>query len=195
MRRAAAGAGAAGCMRLLLLWALALCAARAAASTVYATSVTQCAFKQEWSRDSAALFALAHTWSRSHDVQKWTFSEQGDNCSHVDYESRIHLPDFFSLYWKAHEMKMGISKHVCVHGQSMRETLVISGIPFVDDVTIKVYASAHAETATVSLSAEYAVVVPWYLAIIDAPVQEHVRKSILEYLDVLQGDICAAPAG
>jgi hypothetical protein len=46
-------------------------------------------------------------------------------------------------------MKMGISKHVCVHEQSMRETLVISGIPFVDNVVIKVYASAHAETATV----------------------------------------------
>ena len=67
MRRAAAGAGAAGCMRLLLLT---LCAARAAASTVYATSVMQCAFKQEWSRESAALFALAYTWSRSHYVQK-----------------------------------------------------------------------------------------------------------------------------
>jgi hypothetical protein len=26
---------------------------------------------------------------------------------------------------------------------------------------------------------------------IDAPVQEHMRKSILEYLDVLKSDICA----
>jgi hypothetical protein len=37
------------------------------------------------------------------------------------------------------------------------------------------------------------VVVPWYLTIIDSPVQEHVRKSILEYLDVLKGDICVPP--
>ena len=60
-----------------------------------------------------------------------------DNCSHVAYESRIHLPDFFSLYWKEHDMKMGIAKHVCVHGQAMRETLVISDIPFVDDDVLK----------------------------------------------------------
>lgn len=29
-------------------------------------------------------------------------------------------------------------------------------------------------------------VVPWYLAMIDAHVQEHVRKSVTEYLDILK---------
>jgi hypothetical protein len=65
----------------------------------------------------------------------------------------------------------------------------------VDSVVIRVFASAHEETETVSLSAEYSLVVPWFLSMIDAPVQEHMRKSILEYLDVLKGDICAPSAG
>jgi hypothetical protein len=73
----------------------------------------------------------------------------------------------------------------------MRETLVISNIPSVDSLVIRVFASAHEETETVSLSAKYSLVVPWYLSMIDSPVQEHLRKSILEYLDVLKGDICA----
>ena len=47
-----------------------------------------------------------------------------------------------------------------------------------------------AESGATALSAEYAVVVPWYLAMIDAPVQEHVKASVLEYLDLLKGDIC-----
>ena len=87
-------------------------------------------------------------------------------------------------------MHMDVDKRLCVRGQSLRETLVISNMPFVDDVLIRIEATASAETAATSLSAEYAVVVPWYLAMIDVPVQEHVKTSVLEYLDLLERDIC-----
>jgi hypothetical protein len=172
-----------------------LLAASAMASSVSLSSIMQCPFKREWSSGSADLFNLAHAWSKSHDVENWTFSVQADNCSQADYESRIHLPDSFSLFWKPHSLKMRVNKHLCVHGRRMRETLVISNIPFVDSVVIRVFGSAHEETETVSLSAEYSLVVPWLLSMIDSPVQEHMRKSILEYLDVLKGDICAPSPG
>jgi len=182
--------------RLLRIVCATLCAARAMSSSVSVSLIMQCPFKREWSSGSADLFNIAHAWSKSHDahdVENWVFSVQADNCSQADYESRIHLPDSFALFWKPHSLKMSVNKHLCVHGQSMRETLVISNIPFVDSVVIRVFASAHEETETVSLSAEYSLVVPWFLSMIDAPVeeQEHMRKSILEYLDVLKGDICA----
>jgi hypothetical protein len=179
-------------MRLLLRSVCAtLFAAQAMSSSVSLSSIMQCPFKREWSSGSADLFNLALAWSKSHDVENWTFSVQADNCSQADYESRIHLPDSFSLFWKPHSLKMSVNKHLCVYGRRMRETLVVSNIPFVDSVVIRVFASAHEETETVSLSAEYSLVVPWLLSMIDAPVQEHMRKSILEYLDVLKGDICA----
>ena len=181
--------------RLLRIVCATLCAAQALCSSVSVSSIMQCPFKREWSSGSADLFNVAHAWSKSHDVENWAFSVQADNCSQADYESTIHLPDSFSLFWKPHSLKMSVNKHVCVHGQRMRETLVLSNIPFVDSVVIRVFASAHEETETVSLSAEYSLVVPWFLSMIDAPVQEHMRKSILEYLDVLKGDICAPSAG
>ena len=177
--------------RLLRSVCATLLAAQAMSSSVSLSSIMQCPFKREWSSGSAELFNLAHAWSKSHDIENWAFSVQADNCSQADYESRIHLPNSFSVFWKPHSLKMAVNKHLCVHGQRMRETLVISNIPFVDSVVIRVFASAHEETETVSLSAEYSLVVPWFLSMIDAPVQEHMRKSILEYLDVLKGDICA----
>jgi hypothetical protein len=191
MRGAAAGAGAAGCMRLLLL---AICAARAAASTVYATSVMQCAFKQEWSRESAALFALAHV-------------EPQPRCSEVDVlraggqllarrlREQNSPPGFLLAVLEVTRDENGHFKARvrarAVHaGDSRHLGHPVCGQRGDQGVRLGARGDGHGP-----LSAEYAVVVLWYLAIIDAPVQEHVRKSILEYLDVLQGDICAASAG
>ena len=49
---------------------------------------------------------------------------------------------------------------------------------------IRVDASAS-ETDT-SLSAEYSLSVPWYLAFMETQVLNHVRASVLEYLHILK---------
>ena len=177
------------------LWALSalvsvLFSAPAGASTVRAASTADCAFKAAWSSSSEELYRLAYDWSKTHDISDWQFSVQANNCSKVTYTTRIHVPSVFSALWKRHSIEMKVDKRVCVRGQSLRETLVISQLPFIDDVLIHVDATASAATASTALTADYAVVVPWYLAMIDAPVQEHVRKSVGEYLDILKLDIC-----
>jgi hypothetical protein len=103
----------------------------------------------------------------------------------------ISVPSVFSAFWKSHVIQMNINKRLCVRGPSLRETLVISNMPFIDNVLISIEETTSTETAATSLNVEYAVVVPWYLAMNDAPVQEHVSKtSLLEYLDLLKRDIC-----
>ena len=165
-------------------------AAHARASSVKVSSTADCAFKPAWSSSSEDLYQLAHDWSKTHDISHWEFSTQANNCSKVTYKTTISVPGVFWAFWKCHVIHMNVDKRLCVRGQSLRETLVISNMPFVDDVLIRIEATASAETAATSLSAEYAVVVPWYLAMIDAPVQEHVKTSVLEYLDLLKRDIC-----
>ena len=165
-------------------------AAPARAGSVRVSSHADCAFKPAWSSSSEDLFQLAHDWSKTHDISHWEFSTQANNCSKVTYKTSVSVPSVFSAFWKSHVMHMDVDKRLCVRGQSLRETLVISNMPFVDDVLIRIEATASAETAATSLSAEYAVVVPWYLAMIDAAVQEHVKTSVLEYLDLLKRDIC-----
>ena len=165
-------------------------AAQARASRVRVSWNADCALKPAWSSSSEDLYQLAHDWSKTHDISHWEFSTQANNCSKVTYKTTISIPGVFSAFWKSHVMLMDVDKRLCVRGQSLRETLVIANMPFIDDVLIRVEATASAETGTTSLSAEYAVVVPWYLAMIDAPVQEHVKTSLLEYLDLLKRDIC-----
>jgi len=165
-------------------------AAPARAGSVRVSWLADCAFKPAWSSSSEDLFHLAHDWSKTHDISHWEFSTQANNCSKVTYKTSVSVPSVFSAFWKSHVHHMDVDKRLCVRGQSLRETLVISNMPFVDDVLIRIEATASAETAATSLSAEYAVVVPWYLAMIDAPVQEHVKTSVLEYLDLLKRDIC-----
>jgi len=167
----------------------------ARATTIYVSALKTCPFKP-WSTDSDALFALANTWSHTHDVRNWQFTaEPGDtNCSRAEYDTSVNVPNILMVYWKKHSMRMAIAKRVCTHGRTMRETATIQNIPFLDSLEIKVFAAAEPETATVSLSAEFALELPWYLKMIDAPVQDQVRNSVHEYLEILAGDICAAPA-
>ena len=175
----------------------------ARATTVYVSALKTCPFKP-WSTDSDALFALANTWSHTHDVRNWRFTAEpgappgappGDtNCSRAEYDTSVNVPNILMVYWKKHSMRMAIAKRVCTHGRTMRETATIQNIPFLDSLEIKVFAAAEPETATVSLSAEFALELPWYLKMIDAPVQDQVRNSVHEYLEILAGDVCAAPA-
>ena len=165
-------------------------AAQARASSVRVSWNADCALKPAWSSSSEDLYQLAHDWSKTHDISDWEFSTQANNCSKVTYKTTISVPSVFSAFWKSHVIHMNVDKRLCVRGQSLRETLVISNMPFIDDVLIRVEATASAETGATSLSAEYAVVVPWYLAMLDAAVQAHVKTSLLEYLDLLKRDIC-----
>jgi len=191
----------AAALALALVFALALPPA-ARATTVYVSALKPCPFKP-WSTDSEALFALATKWSYTHDVRNWRFSAEdapppgsppGDaNCSRVEYDTSIHVPNVLLVYWKKHSMQMAIAKRVCTHGRTMRETATIQKIPFIDSLEIKVFAAADPKTETVSLSAEFALEIPWYLKMIDAPVQDRVRKSVREYLEILADDVCAAP--
>ena len=168
----------------------------ARATTVYVSALKTCPFKP-WSTDSDALFALANTWSHTHDVRNWRFTAEpgappgappGDtNCSRAEYDTSVNVPNILMVYWKKHSMRMAIAKRVCTHGRTMRETATIQNIPFLDSLEIKVFAAAEPETATVSLSAEFALELPWYLKMIDAPVQDQVRNSVHEYLEILAG--------
>jgi hypothetical protein len=189
--RCARCASSASCAALALLAALAL-PPPARATAVYVSALKTCPFKP-WSTDSDALFALASTWSHTHDVRNWRFTAEDGNCSRAEYDTSVNVPNILMAYWKKHSMRMAIAKRVCTHGRTMRETATIQNIPFLDSLEIKVFAAAEPETATVSLSAEFALELPWYLKMIDAPVQDQVRNSVREYLEILAGDVCAAP--
>ena len=151
-----------------------------------------CPFRA-WSTDSEGLLALATSWSHTHDVRKWRFAAEPGNCSRVDYETSIQIPVALLEYWKKQSMRMAVSKRVCTHGRSLRETATIKNIPFVNSLEIKVFAAAEPQTSTVSLSAEFALELPWFLKLLDAPIQQQVRDSVHEYLQLLAGDVCAAP--
>ena len=175
---------------LALLAALALPPARATA--VYVSAAKACPFRP-WSTDSDGLRALATAWSHTHDVRNWRFAAEDANCSRAEYDTSVNVPGALAMYWKQDSLRMAIAKRVCSHGLTMRETATIRNIPVLDSLEIKVFAAAEPETGTVSLSAEFALAVPWYLKVLDAPVQEQVRNSVREYLELLAGDACAAP--
>lgn len=179
-----------------LVAALALALAPAAhATAVYVSTAPACPFRtpSPWPADSDALRALATAWSHTHDVRNWHFAKERGNCSRVEYDTSVDVPNMLIVYWKKHSLFMGIEKQVCVHGRAMRETVTVQNLPFLDSLEIKVFASADPATGTVSLSAEFELALPWYLKVLDAPVQEHVRGSVREYLDILARTVCAAP--
>lgn len=177
--------------KLFALVVAAVLCAPARGSRLTVASDLDCALKGAWSSGGAELRQLAFEWSKTHDISRWEFAALGGNCSHARYDTRIHLPDVFSALWKHNSIEMHVEKHVCVHGLSLRETVVVSRLPFVDAVSIRVEGTAFAEARLVSLTAEYAVAVPWYLAIVESAVQQHVKESVLEYLDILKQDVCA----
>jgi hypothetical protein len=161
-----------------------------AADQVRLVEKTECQLKPAWSSSSEDLHKLAYSWSKTHDVSRWEYTTGADDCSQVFYDTRVHIPSFFLEVWKKSTMQIHIDKRVCVRGRRLRETLVISNIPFVEDVSIRVEASAGEKET--SLSAEYSLSVPWYLAFVETQVLNHVRASVLEYLHILQLDICEA---
>jgi hypothetical protein len=65
---------------------------------------------------------------------------QANNCSKVTYKTAISVPSVLSAFWKRHVIQMNVNKCLCVRGQSLRETLVVSNMPFVDDVLIRIEA-------------------------------------------------------
>ena len=149
---------------------------------------TDCELKAEWNASSDSLYKLAYDWSHTHDIRRWRFSPQAGNCSKVVYSTRIHVPSVFLNLWKRQSIVVGIDKSVCVRGLLLRETLIVSDIPFIDDIVMHVEASVSKEKS--SLSAEYSVSMPWYMAMVETQVHAHLRTSVLEYLEILKRHAC-----
>ena len=170
----------AACCLLLFLRA-------AHANTASVVEQVDCELKPAWSTSSADLYALAHTWSKTHIVEDWTFSV-ADGCSHAVYRTRVHVPSALLQFWKRDSMSVGVDKLVCVREKRLRETVIISNAPFVGEIVVHVEGSVAA--GQVSLRAEYEVPVPWYLSVVEKPVHTHVQRSVLEYLRLLQRDVC-----
>jgi hypothetical protein len=125
-----------------LVAALALALAPAAhATAVYVSTAPACPFRtpSPWPADSDALRALATAWSHTHDVRNWHFATERGNCSRVEYDTSVDVPNMLIVYWKKHSLFMGIEKQVCVHGRAMRETVTVQNLPFLDSLEIKVF--------------------------------------------------------
>ena len=149
---------------------------------------------RQWDISNASLYNTAYLWTKGKKIENWEYTnvERGifAECVDVEYETVVTIPFFFVMYTHGNEQNIKIQKRIC-KGQShdgIQESIQVYHIPFLDSIDIFVAGKFFPDTT--QMHADIKLDLPWYLEIVRNQIEEHIKKSLEEYLSLLVRHSC-----
>lgn len=154
---------------------------------------------QRWDTSNASILNTAFLWTKGMPIKNWEYTQSevnalqtlDDECVHVEYDTLVPVPFFFVAYTGDSRQKVHIAKTVCTGRahKKLREVAIVRNIPFIDTMTLRIQGDLR--DSDTKLTAEWKLSLPWYLELLRQQIEQHVRKSLQEYLQLLASTTCA----
>ena len=149
---------------------------------------------RQWDISNASLYNTAFLWTKGKKIENWKYKSVDPGvfaeCVEVEYETVVHIPFFFTMYTHGNEQNIKIRKKVCKSQvyETIQESVNVYNIPFLDKIDIFVAGKIFPDTT--QMHADIKVDLPWYLEIVRNQIEEHITKSLQEYLSLLVQHSC-----
>jgi hypothetical protein len=112
---------------------------------------------------SSGMFNLAYEWTRHSKLHDWSYTTIGRECALVSYTTQIHLKHMFQQLIPSRALHVKITKHVCVRGRQLFETINLTELLLIERMEIKIRAELDHATDSLLMHAYSDVAVPWLL--------------------------------
>ena len=165
-------------------------AERAEALDINRTVPIHC--KGRFDTSSSVMFNLAYQWTRHSKLHDWSYSTIDRDCALVGYTTQIRLKHMFQQLIPSRMLHAKISKHACVRGGHLYETINISELLLIERMEIKIHAELDHATDSLLMHAYSDVAVPWVLKIFENTILTQIEDSVREYQDHLAQSVCSA---
>lgn len=141
---------------------------------------------------SSGMFNLAYEWTRHSKLRDWSYTTIGRECALVSYTTQIHLKHMFQQLIPSRALHVKITKHVCVRGRQLFETINLTELLLIERMEIKIRAELDHATDSLLMHAYSDVAVPWLLKIFENTILTQIAESLREYQDHLATSVCSA---
>jgi hypothetical protein len=146
--------------------------------------------KGRFDTSSSAMFNLAYEWTRHSKLHEWSYNTIGRECALVSYTTQIRLKHVFQQLIPSRALHAKITKHACVRGDRLFETINLSELLLIERMEIKIGAEIDHATDSLLMHAYSDVVVPWLLQIFEKTILMQIEDSFREYQDHLARSVC-----
>ena len=150
---------------------------------------------RQWDISNASLYNTAYLWTKGKKIENWKYYTSVDpgvfaECVNVEYETVVSIPFFFIMYTHGNEQNIKIQKRVCKSRSydAIQESVKVYNIPFLDSIDIFVAGKIFPDMT--QMHADIKLDLPWYLEIVRNQIEEHIKKSLEEYLSLLVRHSC-----
>lgn len=200
-------------LRKLLCCILACCLRTTrAANEIVVQKTLPLSCSGSWNVSSVSMYNVAYKWTHEHPLNDWLYTSMPQKtqspeplgsritirpvsaeCAQISYGAVVHVPTRFSSYVPAQMLRTNVSKHVCVASRSLQETVVFSEILMLGSMTLTLEGTIDNHKRQASFSSSCDIRLPWFAIPLKLLIYDHIRRSMLEYMDILHDSLCDAP--
>ena len=91
-----------------------------------------------------------------------------------------YMPSVFNKFASIH-----ISKVVCVKNNLLSEQITMNNVPIVDVLHMDVKGYINKRSKNVDFTVESTIAYPWYVLFVTTQIENHIEKSLREYMSFL----------
>lgn len=149
--------------------------------------------------ENSTLYEQVFQWMHQRDVNGWNYSTEDKSngttdmhCVLVSYHTFVDSPTFFARllnnFHMSLEFPIRVQKEVCVVGQTLVESSIISA-PVIHKMTMRARYEVREDKLTTSIETTYNL--PWYIDFLVYDLAEHLRTNLKEKVDAVANSLCA----
>ena len=149
---------------------------------------------RRWYISNASLYNTAFLWTKSKKIENWKYTSVNAGvfaeCAVVEYETSVPIPFFFVMYAHNTEQNIKIHKKICkaVSQDAIQESIQVHNVPFLENIDI--FVAGRISTDSTKMHADIKLDLPWYVEIVRKQIEDHVKKSLEDYLSLLVRHSC-----
>jgi hypothetical protein len=145
---------------------------------------------RQWDIGNSRMYNLAFEWTHESKLGHWEYEELENGCAHVKYETKIRIKKTFANLLPACVLRTKIDKMVCVQGDTLDESVVLTDVILIERMEINMRATIDRANRWITLIASTELSVPWFLKPFENTILVEIEGSFEEYQNLLTKSLC-----
>lgn len=151
---------------------------------------------ESWDISNSNLYNVAYAWTKHRELKSWDYNilknnqtlSDNKNCISIKYNTEVAVPRFFEDYMPSvfnQFASIHISKIVCEKQNLLTEEITMRGVPIINELSMNVKGYINQRSKKVDFNVYSNIEYPWYLILIKSHIEDHIKKSLQEYMNFL----------
>jgi hypothetical protein len=157
-----------------------------------------------WNISSAHMEHIAYMWTHEHKVRNWLYKQTSTpvernndwsfantSCAIIEYDTVVKVPQRFADFIPSRVTETHVQKQICASSNELTERLRFSKIMLLGSFTLQLKSTIDNVQQHAVFVSTGDIALPWFVQPVRQIIFGHLKKSILEYTNLLANSLCA----